>query len=200
MPVERGKRLLNLPECCRLPNLNAMDGVSQFGDVRLAWNDQGIAVQVTVGGRRHPVTADASAPTESDGLQVWIDTRDTQTIHRASRFCHQFCLLPAGAGRKKAEPVAVQVPIARAREETRPAASSQIPIRCRVDSQGYELECWLPAEVLNGFEPELQPRVGFYYYLRDSELGEQFLTVDHEFPFAHDPAMWSTLELTADSV
>ena len=31
---------------------------------------------------------------------VWIDTRNTQNIHRAGRFCHRFAFLPVGAGGK----------------------------------------------------------------------------------------------------
>jgi hypothetical protein len=50
--------------------------------------------------------------------------------------------------------------------------------------------------MLNGFDPEANPLLGFYYFLRDAELGEQFLTVGHEFPFPHDPSLWSTLELS----
>ncbi len=32
--------------------------------------------------------------------------------------------------------------------------------------------------------------------MKDAELGEQFLTVGREFPYDHDPSLWSTLELT----
>jgi hypothetical protein len=60
---------------------------------------------------------------------------------------------------------------------------------------GYLLEAWLPSSVLNGYDPEAQPRLGFYYALRDAELGEQFLSIGADFPFAIDPSLWSTLEL-----
>jgi hypothetical protein len=31
--------------------------------------------------------------------------------------------------------------------------------------------------------------------VRDAELGDASLTVGPEFPYAHDPSLWSTLEL-----
>jgi hypothetical protein len=65
------------------------------------------------------------------------------------------------------------------------------------NSGGYRLEAWLPGDALTGFDPQANPLLGFYFYVRDAELGEQFLSVGHEFPFAHDPSLWSTLELTA---
>ena len=57
------------------------------------------------------------------------------------------------------------------------------------------MEAFLPAVVLNGFDPEQNPRLGFYYAIRDAELGEQTLTVGSDFPYADDPSLWSVLEL-----
>ena len=62
--------------------------------------------------------------------------------------------------------------------------------------RGYLLEAFIPARVLTGFDPQENPRLGFYYHVHDAELGDQFLTVGREFPFAEDPSLWSTLELT----
>ena len=190
-----GKRLLDLPEECALPHVAALDGAARVGEVRLAWNTRGLGVSVRVAGRSQALRCDAMLPAESDGLQIWVDTRNTQSIHRASRFCHHFCLLPAGGGAKGRDPLAVQLPIARAREEAPLAAPGAAAARSDVTATGYALEAWLPAEVLHGFDPDATPRIGFYYYLRDAERGEQFLTVGHEFPFSWDPSVWSTLEL-----
>jgi hypothetical protein len=49
--------------------------------------------------------------------------------------------------------------------------------------------------VLNGFDPEQNPRLGFYYAIRDSELGEQVLSVGSDFPYWEDPSLWSVLQL-----
>jgi hypothetical protein len=191
----KGGRLLNLPDRCTLPEFGDLDGAPAFAEIRAAWNENGIGFAVEVAGKKHPHIADPAAPLASDGLQIWIDTRNTQSIHRASRFCHHFCLLPAGAGAKSDKPIGIQLPIARAREEQSRTDSAQIPIAAEHRRDGYRLEAWLPAEVLTGYDPQSNPLLGFYYSVRDAELGEQFLSVGHEFPFAHDPSLWSTLEL-----
>ncbi|MSR56925.1 MAG: hypothetical protein EXS05_04555 [Planctomycetaceae bacterium] len=189
-----GKGGAGLPARFCFPDLGALDEGPGFAELRLAWNKQGLAISVEVRGKQRPLAHDPGAPDLSDGVQVWIDTRNTQSIHRAGRFCHHFCLLPRwgeGAG-----PVGVQLPIARAKELTPLADSKDIGVTAEVTKTGYRLDGWLPGRVLNGFDPEAQTRLGFYYLVRDAELGEQTLSVGSDFPYAFDPSLWSTIELT----
>jgi hypothetical protein len=190
-----GSALLDLPETCRLPDFGELEAASPFADIRVAWNDGGFGISVHVTGKRQAVECDAEQPDQSDGLSVWIDTRNTQSIHRASRFCHRFQFLPAGGGRDDSDPMALQLRIPQAREDAPLAKRDDLQVASRLEADGYRLAAWLPAAALHGFDPEASPRLGFYYYLRDAELGEQFLTVGREFPFTHDPSLWSTLEL-----
>src|SRR3990172_4000974 len=124
----RGKRLLDLPADCALPDFGVLDGTKPFAELRAAWNDQGIGFGVVVTGKKMPLACDVRTPAEADGLQLWIDTRATQTIHRASRFCHHFCLLPAGGGRRGDESAAVQLPIAQARENAPRAQAEAVKV------------------------------------------------------------------------
>jgi hypothetical protein len=198
----RGRPLLGLTPEFSLPDLSELRGVPPIADVRLAWNDEGLGISVEVRGKQLPLEVDPRAPTFSDGLQIWIDTRNTQTIHRASRFCHHFCFVPTGGGASAEEPFGVQLPIAQAREPSPLAAKGSLLVQSIINSDGYRLEAWLRREQLHGFDPSTDreagtpTRLGFYYAVRDAELGEQPLTVDSRFPFAYDPSLWSTLELT----
>ena len=194
LPGKRGK-LLKLPKACALPDVGELDGAVPFAELRLAWNEAGVGVSVEVRGKQHPPACKPSDPTEPDGLQIWIDTRNTQSIHRASRFCHHFSVLPNGGGPRGDQPTAVQLPIARARGDAPLADPKQMLTAVETLADGYRLEIWLPAEVLSGYDPAASSRLGFYYAVRDSELGDQFLSVGPEFPFAHDPSLWCTLEL-----
>jgi hypothetical protein len=187
--------MLDLSDECRLPWLGELDGRPDFADVRLAWHPTGIAVTVEVRGRSNPLNCLPSAASISDGLHVWFDTRNTQTVHRATKFCHQFCLLPTGGGTKQSEPVAVQIPLARSREETTLADVSRIRLRSNNQKDGYRLEAWLPAEIFVGFDPESHSRLGFHYVVRDRDLGDQTLAVGTEFPADSDPSLWQTIEL-----
>jgi hypothetical protein len=195
IPREADDRILDLPESCRIDNFAAMDGKRNFADLRLAWNDLGLAVQVEVRGKDQELQADASRPRGSDGVTLWLDTRDARTSHRASRYCHQFHFLPTGGGPDHDEPVFAQTKINRALQDAPLAPAAGVPFRRHFRKGGYTLEAFLPAAVLNGFDPEQNPRLGFYYAVRDVELGEQTLGVGAEFPYWEDPTLWSVLEL-----
>ena len=194
----RGKRLLNLPAECALPSLAGLAKRAEFGEVRIAWNDRGLGVSVTVAGKSGPPLSDPEKLGQSDGLRLWIDTRCTQTVHRAGRFCHQFALLPVGGGEDGLQPIATLWPVARANEDPPAYDSDLLPVQSKISDRDYRLEAWIPADALHGYDPESQPRLGFSYLLNDSELGRQFLSVSDEFPFDADPSLWCTLELVSE--
>ncbi|MCI0460179.1 MAG: hypothetical protein L0Z62_24775 [Gemmataceae bacterium] len=195
VPHEEGDQLLDLPATCRLDNFAALDEQRNFADVRVAWNELGLAVQAEVRGKEQAVQGHDSRPRGSDGLTVWIDTRDARTSHRATRYCHQFHLLPTGGGPDHDDPILVQTKINRALQDAPLAAPGSVPFRCQPVRSGYLVEAFLPAAVLTGYDPEQNPRLGLFYAVRDSELGEQTLSVGPEFPYWEDPTLWSVLEL-----
>jgi hypothetical protein len=195
IPTEDADRLLDLPEECRIDNFAAMDDQRNFADVRLAWNEFGLAVQVEVRGKQQSPQGSAARPRASDGFTIWLDTRDARTSHRASRYCHQFYLLPTGGGPDGDDPVFGQAKINRALQDAPLCNASDVAFRCERTKHGYIAETFLPAALLNGFDPEQNRRLGFYYSVRDAELGEQDLSVGADFPFWEDPTLWSTLEL-----
>jgi hypothetical protein len=195
MPDADGDRLLDLPEAARLQTFAAQEGRADIGDVRLAWNDFGLGVQVTVTGKEEPTAGDADKPRASDGLTLWLDTRDARAGHRASRTCHQFHFLPAGGGPEHSDPAFTQTKIARAQTDAPLAGPADVPLRCHKLKSGYRLEAYLPAAVLAGFDPSEHPRLGVYYHLRDRELGDQYLAVSADFPFETDPSLWEVLAL-----
>ena len=189
------EHLVDLPDAARFQDFAALDGLTNFADVRLGWNKFGLAVQVVVKGKDQPPAGDSDRPKTSDGLTLWVDTRDARTSHRASRYCHQFHFLPAGGGADKEEPAMAQTKINRALQDAPLCNPGDVPFRAMTAKGGYRLEAFLPAAVLTGFDPEQYPRLGVYYAVRDQELGDQFLSVNGDFPFADDPSLWAVLEL-----
>jgi len=184
-----------LDETHRLVNLAELEGQAAFADVRVAWSEAGVAFAVRVEGKRQPPWCRAGRPEDSDGLQVWIDTRDVHNIHRAGRFCHRFTFLPGGAGRRLDEPVAQWLEIHRAREQPRPVKPEQLQVRSEKRIHGYVLMAFIAAEALTGFDPQEHPRLGFTYAVIDRELGEQTFGVGSPMPYQEDPSLWATLEL-----
>lgn len=195
MPGDQEGRLLDLPQACRIDNFAEMSGGKKFADLRLAWNELGLGLHVEVKGKEQLAQGDADRPRSSDGAMLWIDTRDARNIHRASRYCHHFFFLPTGGGPNRDEPACGQVKINRALQDAPLSSPDQLAFQAMRTKTGYQIEAFLPAAVLNGFDPETNPRLGFFYWVRDSELGEQTLSVGPEFPFWEDPSLWSTLEL-----
>ena len=185
-----------LGEEYRLPCFSQLEGKQPYADVRLAWSERGLAFSIEVRGKEQPPWCRDSRIDDSDGVQLWIDTRNTQNIHRAGRFCHRFAFLPVGSGRRLDEPTAALLAINRAKESPREIDQRQLRVRAERMHDGYRLDVHLPAETLTGYGPADQPAIGFTYAVIDRELGWQTFTVGPKLPFAEDPSLWGTLELT----
>jgi hypothetical protein len=196
MPLKKGSALLQLPEDCRIDNFAEMDAEKNFADVRLAWNELGLGIAVEVRGKQQLAVGNPDRPRGSDGVTLWLDTRDSRTSHRGSRYCHQFHFLATGAGEEHDQAAFVQTKINRALEDAPQASAGAVMLKVQHKKSGYLLEAFLPAAVLNGYDPEEHRRMGFFYAVRDDELGEQLLSMSPEFPFWEDPTLWSVLELT----
>ena len=55
----------------RLPDLASLEGEAPWADVRMAWNEEGLAWHVRVDGKSQASWCRESRLDESDGLQVW---------------------------------------------------------------------------------------------------------------------------------
>jgi hypothetical protein len=186
---------ITLNESYALPVLQTLDGAPPLADVRAGWNENGLYFTAQVEGKRqHPWCRDGAID-ESDGLHIWIDTRDTQNIHRASRFCHRLAFIPSGGGSRRQDPVAGQLVIQRAREQCKPIPPRKLGVRSENRVGGYYLQVFIPGEVLTGFDPVEYPRLGFMYAIVDRERGTQTLSVSTELPYDDDPSLWVSLEL-----
>jgi hypothetical protein len=195
-----GEDLLDLPASCRVDNHAAMDGLKNFADVRLAWNENGIALQADVRGKEQPPAGDAARPRHADGVTLWLDTRDARTSHRGSQYCHQFHFLPTGCGPDKDLPGFVQSKINRALRDAPVAPASAVSFRCVLRGGGYRIEAFLSAAALHGWDPEQNPRAGVFYAVHDQELGTQTLGAGADFPYPEDPTLWEVLELARPAV
>ena len=194
LPGTSGKSLLALPERSRLLVPSALESRSPL-ELRIGWNRRGLAIWARLNGKSTPLRCDPDRPLESDGLLLWIDTRNVQDVHRATRFCHLLALLPSGDGPKGTAPAARQLAVPRAAADAPQIDPDDILMGAKVLSDGYELSAWLPAETLNGFDPASQPKLGFFCELRDAQLGRIPLNLDAEFPYDGDPSLWCTLNL-----
>ncbi|MDA8744514.1 hypothetical protein N9N28_07775 [Rubripirellula amarantea] len=186
---------LKLPETCRLPSFGGLAGRPVFADVRMAWSEQGIGVHLNVNGKRQLPWCRDSRPEDSDGFHLWIDTRCSPNIHRATQYCHRFLWMPSGGGPQRERPVSALVPINRARNFPKPISNSAIKVVAFPRHDGYELSGIVPSEALTGYEPKQQPRISLYYAVIDRELGWQTLSLGPEYPVMEDPSLWGEARL-----
>jgi len=139
-----------LTEAHRLPNFTPLDGGPAGPELRAGWNEAGLRFSLRVTGKRQAAWCRDNRLDDSDGLHVWLDTRDTHNIHRAGRFCHYFVFLPAGSGARLDQPVAEQLLINRARENARPVRPGMLRVKSDRQKDGYTLECQIAAAALTG--------------------------------------------------
>ena len=192
---EDRQRLLDLPESYALPDFGGLDGRTSWAEVRLAWNPRGLGIAVGAQG----VSDLQLAPDRPEGfanVQFWVDTRDTRDISRATRFCHRVVAsLRLSMPGRKLEVEVVQRPIARAVADAPLCRPGLIASRADLARTGWSLEVFLPAQALNGFDPDTNRRLGFAYQVSDHAREDQFLGVGRDFPIGENPSLWATLEL-----
>jgi len=178
-----------------LPDLSGLDGVESFARFYAGWNEGGLYVAVRVHGRKTPFSCNPKQFWKGDNLRVMTDMRDTRDIKRGSRYCQQFYFLPAG-GTPYEAPVAGAAKVLRATEDAPLPDSDLIRVASNRDGATYTIEGHIPAEALNGFDPDEHPRIGLYLMLEDKDLGQQYLTVGDDLYWYIDPSTWPTAVLT----
>ncbi len=188
-------RLLDLPTSCALPELTQLDGRHSWAEIRVGWNPRGLGVAVLATGISDLQLA-LDRPEGFADVQIWVDTRDSRNVSRATRFCHRFAAhLALRGGRKQLAVQVAQKPIARAASESPLCPVDLIASRCELSQAGWLLELFLPSQALHGFDPETNRRLGFAYQISDHVREDQFLGIGRDFPLGENPSLWSTLEL-----
>jgi hypothetical protein len=184
-----------LDESCRLPSFAAVVGVPDILELFAAWNDDGLAVRGIargVGGQRwcHP-----TKPEDSDGLHLWIATRPTGDSHRAGRFCRRLALLPTGGGLRADKPAAVPAVIPRTSELPAELPAGTVQLESKFLADGWQIEAFMSAAALPGWDPTEIPRLGFFAAIVDRRLGQVPCFAPPEFPWDSDPTTWAELAL-----
>ncbi len=161
-------------------------------DTRIAWSEEGLTFQFTLTGKTRRPYCRLNDLEHSDALEVFIDTRNTKTVHRATRYCHRFLYLPTGTGPSEKDPYGSMLKIHLARGEP-PTMGAFLPqVESMIMANGYQLTCHLSRKYLEGWAPTEQPEIGLYFQLRDTELGHIHFAYDRQLPVSEDPSLWPT--------
>jgi hypothetical protein len=186
---------LELPEECRLASFGALSGKRTFADVRMAWDKTGIAFTVEVSGKKTASWCRDSRMEDSDGFHLWIDTRCSPGIHRATQYCHRFLFMPSGGGPRRDAPMTGLIPINRARQNPKSPPNGSIQVHVLPRHDGYRMAGRIAAAAMTGFDAAQFPRLGIYYAVIDRELGWQTFALSEEYPVVEDPSLWGEATL-----
>lgn len=175
----------------RLPVLNSLSDVKSFAEFAMGWSDAGLFVQLSVKSP-HGVTSASSVSKRTAIMSVYLDTRWSPGVHRASMYCHRFELIldrptsasPINRGHGELSP------IQRARAAPNPIHPTDIPVATFLQTDGYTIRTFLRSDVLTGFEPQEYQDIGVFYSIDDSLAGSQLLARTRNCPYFEDPSVW----------
>ena len=186
----------DLDDACRLPGLAPLANTPDLLTLSMAWNEDGLGVRAVARGVGNARWCHATKPEDSDGLHLWIATRPTGESHRAGRYCRRLALLPTGGGRNADKPVAVAAVIPRTSEVPAELPEGSIPIESRLAADGWQIDAFISAAALPGWDPLEISRLGFFAALVDRRLGRVPFCAPPEFPWDSDPTTWAELDLS----
>lgn len=194
LPRKKGGRL-QLPDAAQVFVPATMNEVAAGLDVRLAWNPHGLGMELIVHGKKSEISGRRHDLKHSDHVLVFIDTRHTANVHRATQFCTALQILPSDEAAND-HPTVQFIDIAQQRGTLREKDAKGVLIAVDPVSDGYRMELWIPVAQMPGFAetPEIG-HLGFYVVVEDTELGQLPLSIGDDFPIAHDPSTWLQLNL-----
>ena len=194
IPRKKGS-LLQLDDSCSLFVPGSMNDTDNAFGLRMAWNPEGLGIELDVPGKKLPPAGRRKDLKNSDYISLFVDTRHTANVHRATEYCCSLVVLLCDENADE-KPTAAFVEIAQQRASKSDRDGGKCPVQVSVRPDGYRLEIWIPTSQMFGFDeaPEIG-RIGFSCLIHDTELGEIPLNVGGDCPVAFDPSTWLQLEL-----
>jgi hypothetical protein len=172
-----------------LPDTSEWLAEEHFADVAAAWNESGLFFGIFV----NKPFEESLYPRFSDGdaVELFFDTRDLKTAGFTTRFCHHFLFLPESVQGIQAEELTHF-----RTEDTHPICDpADLQITAEFDKKGYELQIFIPAHCLHGFDPSSFERLGFTYRIhRLKGLPQHFSLSSQHFTLEQHPRLWATFK------
>ena len=188
----------------QIPSLSSLNGGKRFAEMSIAWNSDGLffhSILKAPGGKaggRTSRTEAASVSPKSVLLSLYIDTRWSPGVHRATSYCHRFDFIlkrptsnePMARGHGELNP------IQRARAAPAAVHPNDIFVATVAIPDGYEIKAYLRSDTLTGYSPEEFQEIGVFYTINDSVFGNQIMARTLQSPYFEDPSVWCRGKLT----
>ena len=186
-----------------IPEFGSLSGGKRFADAFLSWNEDGIFFQtrVKVSSAKAAALAGGSpagnAASKTMHCSLYIDTRWSPGVHRATQFCHRFDFILSRPTQTQPEirGHGELAPIQRARAAPIDIHPTNISVAAFYLPDGYEIRAFLRGDALTGYSPVEFPDVGVFYTINDTLVGSQIIARTFQSPFFEDPSVWCRAKL-----
>ncbi len=161
-----------------------------FAKLALAWNETGIFIDVFVDKPFEEVFYPRFS--EGDAVELFFDTRDLKTASFSTRFCHRFVFLP-----KPISEISAQEISHFRTEDTHPLCDgADLQVVSHFGKKDYELQIFIPAHCLHGYDPASFDRIGFTYRIhRFKGAAQHFALSCQHFALEQHPRLWASFKL-----
>ena len=187
--------LTGWPDDALLPDLSALHGQSAFARAWAGWSIDGLALAFDVHAT-HQLQIAPDRPFQSEGVEIWVDTRDARAARKPTRFCHHFVVLPGGQGPGGRQPLVTELNPGGVKKTEDMSDLRHVRAAARTQpGTGYRLEVLLGREALVGYSPLESPSIGLAYRVRSTVAGLQDLAFGERFPIWRNPSLWRSAKL-----
>ncbi len=173
-----------------LPDTSDWLGEESFASVAIAWSQIGLFVGAFVDKPFEEVIYPRFS--QGDALELFIDTRDFKKAGFATRFCHRFVVF--------AKPFqgisAHEISHFRAEDSHPLCDPADLQVISDFASKSYQVQVFIPAHCLHGYDSEAFDRIGFTYRVhRLRGVAQHFAIAAHHFSLEQHPRLWASFKL-----
>jgi hypothetical protein len=183
-----------LNEQCMIPAFSSLSSARRFAEAYIAWSPAGIFFQVILKAFGPDIADTKATNMNPNGYRcsLYLDTRWSPDVHRATSFCHRFdfILIRPTKSMPEQRGHGELAPIQRARAAPADVHPKDISVSTYLMTGGYEIKAFLPAETLTGYSPEEFQDVGVFYTINDLIYGNQIMARTLQSPYFEDPSVW----------
>ena len=183
-----------LKDECLIPAFSSLNGSRRFAEAYIAWSSAGIFFQVSLKANGQDIAETKATPVMNRSYlcSLYLDTRWSPDVRRATSFCHRFDFILMRPTRSSPQQRGhgELTPIQRARAAPAEVHPKDISVATFLQPGGYEIKAFLPAETLTGYSPEEFQDVGVFYTINDLMYGNQIMARTLQSPYFEDPSVW----------
>ncbi len=176
-----------------IPALSTLSGGKRFAEIAMAWSIDGLFFhsRLRAPAGREAAIANSLSP-KSQLFSVYLDTRWSPGVHRATSYCHRFDFILTRPTRSQSviRGHGELSPIQRARSAPAAVHPQDISVATFFHSAGYDIKAFLKGDTLTGYSPEEFQEIGIFYTINDSVLGNQIMARTLQSPYFEDPSVW----------